>query len=146
MLAGGLQYRFSLGSSMKTLIQDLRFSVRTLRNSPGFAFIAVLTLALGIGANTTIFTWINSTLLNPIPGASHPSSLTTLMLGTNPSDPWNFSYPDYIDLRDRNHSFSGLAASTMRTMDLTGHGTPERIWGDLVSANYFDVLGLKPIL
>ncbi len=131
---------------MGTLLKDIHFSLRTLRKSPGFALIAVCTLALGIGANTTIFSWINSTLLNPIPGASHASSLTTLMLGTNPSDPWNFSYPDYVDLRDRNHSFSGLAASTMRTMDLTGHGKPERIWGDLVSANYFDVLGLKPVL
>lgn len=112
---------------MGTLLKDIHFSLRTLRKSPGFALIAVCTLALGIGANTTIFSWINSTLLNPIPGASHASSLTTLMLGTNPSDPWNFSYPDYVDLRDRNHSFSGLAASTMRTMDLTGHGKPERI-------------------
>ena len=131
---------------METLFQDARFSLRTLRTSPGFALISVLTLALGIGANTTIFSWINSTLLNPIPAVQHTSSLATLMLGTNPADPWNFSYPDYVDLRDRNHSFSGLAASTLRPMDLTGHGKPERIWGDLVSANYFDVLELRPIL
>jgi predicted permease len=131
---------------METLFQDARFSLRTLRNSPGFALISVLTLGLGIGANTTIFSWINSTLLNPIPAVKHTSSLGMLMLGTDPANPWNFSYPDYIDFRDRNHSFSGMAAESMRPMDLTGHGKPERLWGSLVSANYFDVLELKPFL
>lgn len=131
---------------METLFQDVRYSVRALRNSPGFAVIAVLTLALGIGANTTIFSWINSTLLNPIPGVGHTGSIVSLMLGTDPSDPMPFSYPDYIDLRDRNHSFSGIAASSLRPLDLTGRGKPERVWGALVSANYFDVLGLKPVL
>jgi predicted permease len=131
---------------MENLLQDVRFSLRTLRNSPGFALIAVVTLALGIGANTTIFSWINSTLLNPIPGVTHTSSLVSLMLGTDPQDPNVFSYPDYVDLRDRNHSFSGLAAYHIHPLDLTGHGKPERVWAGLVSANYFDVLGLKPIL
>ena len=131
---------------MDSILQDIRFSVRTLRNSPGFALIAVLTLALGIGANTTIFSWINSTLLNPIPGVSHTGNLVSLMLGTDPADPNDLSYPDYVDLRDRNHSFSGLAAYDIRPMNLTGHGKPERVWGSLVSANYFDVLGLKPVL
>jgi predicted permease len=131
---------------MGNLIQDIRFGLRTLRKSPGFAAIAVLTLALGIGANTTIFSWINSTLLNPIPGVSHTSNLASLMMGTDPTDPNVFSYPDYLDFRARNHSFSGLAAYNLRTVNLTGNGKPERIWGSLVSANYFDVLGLKPVL
>ena len=131
---------------MENLLQDARFSFRTLRNSPGFALIAVLTLALGIGANSTIFSWINSTLLNPIPGVSHTIGLVTPFLGTNPQDPNVFSYLDYIDLRDRNHSFSGLAAHSLQPLDLTGSGKPQRIWGDLVTGNYFDVLGLKPIL
>lgn len=131
---------------MDNLLQDARFALRTIRNSPGFALIAVLTLALGIGANTTIFSWINSTLLNPIPGVRHTTDLVSLMLGTDPTDPNVFSYPDYVDLRNRNRSFTGLAAYSMRPLDLTGHGKPERVWGCLVSANYFDVLGLKPIL
>jgi predicted permease len=129
-----------------SILQDVRFSVRTLRNSPGFALIAVLTLALGIGANTTIFSWINSTLLNPIPGVSHTSSLVSLMLGTDPSDPGDFSYPDYVDMRDHSLSFTELAAYDLRPIDLSGHGKPERIWGSLVSANYFEMLRLKPIL
>src|SRR5579872_1174280 len=131
---------------METLLQDARFSLRTLRNSPGFALIAVVTLALGIGANTTIFSWINSTLLNPIPGITHTGSLVSPFVGTNPADPNVFSYLDYIDLRDRNHSFSGLAAHSLHPIDLTGHGKPQRVWGDLVSANFFDVLELKPFL
>ena len=131
---------------METLFQDVRYSVRALRNSPGFAVIAVLTLALGIGANTTIFSWINSTLLNPIPGVKDTSRIVMPFLGTEPADPNVFSYPDYVDLRDRNHSFEGLAATSMEPVDLTGHGKPERVWGCLVSANYFDVLGLHPIL
>ena len=131
---------------MGTLLQDVRYSLRTLRNSPGFAVIAVLTLALGIGANTTIFSWINSTLLNPIPGVKDTSRIVTPFLGTEPTDPNVFSYSDYVDLRDRNRSFDGLAATSMEPVDLTGHGKPERVWGCLVSANYFDVLGLHPIL
>lgn len=131
---------------MDTLLQDARFGLRALRNSPGFAVVAVLTLALGIGANTTIFSWINSTLLNPIPGVHDTSGLMSLMLGTDPTNPNSLSYPDYVDLRNRNHSFTGLAAYNIRPLNLTGNGKPERIWGSLVSANYFDVLGLKPIL
>ncbi|HET9743986.1 MAG TPA: ABC transporter permease [Terriglobales bacterium] len=131
---------------MGSLLQDLRFALRTLRKSPGFTAIAVLTLALGIGANTTIFSWINSTLLNPIPGASNTGELLEPMLGTNPADPNPLSYPDYLDFRRRNRSFSSLAAFELQDMDLTGKGKPERIWGYLASWNYFDMLGVRPIL
>jgi predicted permease len=127
---------------MTSLFQDLRFSFRMMAKNPGFAIIAVLTLALGIGANSTIFSWINSTLLNPIPGATRTSELVSLMKG----DEDDFSYLDYKDLRDANRSFSGLAAQKMSSMDLTGEGRPERIWGMLTSANYFDVLGVRPFL
>jgi hypothetical protein len=66
---------------MSTLLQDLRFSVRMLTKNPGFALLAILTLALGIGANSTIFSWINSTMLNPIPGATRTSELASVMKG-----------------------------------------------------------------
>src|SRR5580704_4299386 len=127
---------------MSTLLQDLRFSVRMLTKNPGFALLAILTLALGIGANSTIFSWINSTMLNPIPGATRTSELASVMKGEEDE----FSYLDYKDLRDSNQSFSGLAAYKMAAMDLTGSGRPERIWGTLASANYFDVLGMHPLL
>src|SRR6516225_3609295 len=131
---------------MPTLVQDLRYGVRVLVKNPGFTVLVVLTLALGIGANTTIFSWINSTLLNPIPGATNTSRLVSLTRGGTVEDPGEFSYPDYTDLRDGNRSFSALMAFAIRPVDLTGSGKPERLWGTIVSANYFDVLGVRPIL
>jgi predicted permease len=131
---------------MPTLVQELRYGLRMLAKSPGFTTLVVLTLALGIGANTTIFSWINSTLLNPIPGATDTSRMVSLTRGGTVEDPGEFSYPDYRDLRDGNRSFSGLTAFAIRPVDLTGSGRPERLWGAIVSANYFDVLGVRPIL
>jgi predicted permease len=131
---------------MKSFWRDLGYGWRTLRKNPGFTAIAVLTLALGIGANTTIFSWINSTLLNPIPGARNANRIVSLTMGGTVVDPGQFSYPDYADLRAGSRSFSGLAAFAFRTLDLTGTGKPERLWDASVSANYFDVLGVHPIL
>src|SRR5260370_10260727 len=130
---------------MQSLLQDIRYGWRTLSKSPGFAVVAVLTLALGIGANSTIFSWINSTLLNPIPGARDTGNLVALTRGGSVDAEHFFSYPDYADLRDHNHSFTGVMASDINFMDITGTGKPERVWGALVSANYFDVLGVRPI-
>ena len=130
---------------MGTMIQEFRYALRVLRKSPGFAAIAILTLALGIGANSTIFSWINSTVLNPIPGVKHTNEYIALTAGTN-ADVNPISYPDYKDLRDRNHSLSGFVAYSLWPMDLTANGKPERIWGEFSSANYFDALGLRPAL
>jgi predicted permease len=132
---------------MTSFWQDVRYSLRLLGRSPGFAVVALLTLALGIGANTTIFSWINSTLLNPIPGVAKTSELVTVSLGRNAQAPFPLTYPDFTHLREQTQSFAGLAGfSLTNTMNLTGSGKPERIWGAVASANYFDVLGVKPIL
>jgi predicted permease len=131
---------------MKSLLQDIRYGWRTLSKSPGFSAVAVLTLALGIGANSTIFSWINSTLLHPIPGATDAGRLVAITRGGSVDVEHFFSYPDYVDLRDHNHSFSGMLATDINLMDVTGAGQPERVWGAMVSANYFDVLGVRPIL
>ena len=132
---------------MGTLLQDLRYGLRMLAKSPGFTAIVVLTLALGIGANSTIFSWINSTLLNPIPGVSHTSDLVTVMRGERSEHPTPpFSYLDFVDLREHTQSFSGLLAYHDDFMSLTGTDKPERIYGALTTANYFDVLGVRPIL
>jgi predicted permease len=132
---------------MTSFWQDVRYSLSQLRASPGFTAVALLSLALGIGANTTIFSWINATLLNPIPGVANTGELMAVSLGKNAQNPFPLTYPDFVHLRDRARSFSGLTGYSFATaMNLTGAGKPERIWGTVASANYFDVLGVKPIL
>src|SRR5579859_4926795 len=108
---------------MSTWLQDFRYGFRVLLKSPGFSIIAILTLALGIGANSTIFSWINSTVLNPIPGVANTSALAELAAGKE-GDPSPISYPDYVDLRDHNRSLTGLVVSSLWPMDLTGNAKP----------------------
>jgi predicted permease len=134
-------------SLVDVLWQDLRYSARGLRKNPGFAAIVVLTLALGIAANTTVLSWMSATLLNPIPGAAHTSDLVAIDrgdrdgYGTPP-----FSYPDLRDLSEQTRTFSGILGYHNDYMTLTGVAKPERIFGALTTANYFDVLGVRPIL
>jgi predicted permease len=128
-------------------IQDVRYALRQLRKSPGFTALAVITLALGIAATSTIFTWINSTLLNPVPGVSRTSDMITIQRGErseHPSPP--FSYGDFVDLREGTHSLSGFLGYHDEYMSITGSANPERIYGALASANYFEVLGVHPVL
>ena len=132
---------------MSTLLQDVRFGFRMLVKNPGFAAVAVLTLALGIGANLTIFSWIRGTLLDPVPGVTHTSDLVSVMRGERSEHPMPpFSYPDYLDLRREAHSLSGLLAYSHDWVTLTGLSKPERVYEEDVSANYFDLLGVKPVL
>src|SRR4029077_16461787 len=131
---------------MTSFWQDVRYSLRMIAKAPGYAAIAILTLALGIGANTTIFSWINSTLLNPIPGLASPSEVVALTLGKGGDNPFPFTYPDYEAMRDGQQSFVGITAGNVTPMSLTGKGKPERVWGMVTSANYFDLLGVRPIL
>lgn len=134
-------------STLESFWQDIRYSLRQLRRSPGFTAVAVTTLALGICANTTIFSWISSTLLNPIPGVAHTSDMVTVGRGERSEHPTPpFSFLDYKDLRDNNRSFAGLLAWHHDYVSLTGVGKPERIYGALTSANYFDVVGVHPVL
>ena len=128
------------------MIQDLRYALRMLARSPSFALIAVLTLSLGIAANSTILSWMSATLLNPVPGVSDTGDLVTVMRGDrsdHPSPP--FSFPDLRDLAERTRTFSGLLGYHDDYMSLTGVAKPERIYGALTTANYFDVLGVRPI-
>jgi predicted permease len=132
---------------MNTLLQDVHYALRQLRKAPGFAALAVGTLALGIAANSTIFSWINSTLFNPIPGVRETGRMLTFQRGErseHASPP--FSYQDYADLRDGAKTLTGLLAYHDDYLALTGDGRPQRIYGALTSANYFEVLGVKPIL
>jgi predicted permease len=131
---------------MTSLWQDVRYSLRMIAKAPGYAAIAILTLALGIGANTTIFSWINSTLLNPVPGLANPQEVVALSLSRPSENPFPFTYPDVMALSGGQRSFTGITASGVVPMSLTGKGNPERIWGTVASANYFTVLGVRPIL
>jgi len=119
---------------MQTLWQDLRFALRILAKAPGFAAVAVISLALGIGANTTIFSLINAALFRPLPQVKEPERLVWFRAPA--------SYPDYEDFRDQNDVFSGISAlSGTREISLSQGGQPELVKGEFVSANYFSVLG-----
>ncbi|HEY7087856.1 MAG TPA: ABC transporter permease, partial [Tepidisphaeraceae bacterium] len=129
------------------LLQDVRFAVRQLRKNPGFTITATAMLAVAICANSTVFSWIDGTMLRPIPGARDTGQLVSVMRGqSNPSPSPPLSYLDYRDLRDQNHSFTGMLAYNHDWITLTGGAQPERIYLANVSANYFDVLGVKPRL
>src|SRR5689334_19319734 len=135
------------GAWLDTLVRDCRFALRMSRKNSGFTAVVVLTLALGIAANTTVLSWISATLLNPIPGVARTSDLVTVMrgdLGDHPTPP--FSYPDLRDLSERTQTLSGLLGYHEDYMSLTGVAKPERIYGALTTANYFDLLGVHPIL
>ena len=132
---------------MAGLLQDVRYALRQLRRSPWFAITAVLMLAVGICANSTIFSWIDGTMLHPIPGARNTGELVSVMRGqwnVSPAPP--LSYLDYRDLREQNHSFSGMLAYNHDWLTLTDGPIPERIYAANVSSNYFDLLGVKPLL
>src|SRR6266404_444162 len=127
------------------MIQDLRFGARMLLKKPAFTIIAVLSLALGTGANTAIFSFINALLLRPLP-IERPSELVSLNNAEARQAFPNFSYPNYKDFRDRNDVFSGLIAYRFTPLSMSHDGINERVWGYEVTGNYFDVLGVNTIL
>jgi putative ABC transport system permease protein len=121
------------------MLQDLRYGVRMLRKNPGFTFVAVLTLSLGIGANTAIFSVVNGVLLNALP-YPQPEQLTMVWPDTEGSA----SYPNFVEWRDRNHTFEGMAGMATRGFNLTDGGEPEEIRATRVSANFFQLMGVNP--
>jgi macrolide transport system ATP-binding/permease protein len=129
---------------MDSTWQDLRYALRLFLKSPGVTASAVLALALGIGANTAIFSLVNGVLFRPLPGVQDPDHLVTLERTQN-GRMSSAAYPDYFDYRDHNTSFVGLAAHCGTPLS-SNEGTPERLRGDLVSGNYFSVLGATPAI
>jgi predicted permease len=135
--------RDARGPWFRDLSGDVSYGLRALRRSKGFAAIAIVSLALGIGANTAIFSIVNSLLLHPRPIAD-PGRIVELYTGSR-SEPYETtSYPSYLELRDRNEVFTGLAAYGTRQFNLGDANQVEQIWGEVVSGNYFDVLGVTP--
>ena len=131
---------------METLLHDLRYGTRQLLKHPGFTILAIISLALGIGANTAIFSLVNTVLLRPLP-VREPSQLIQVYGSMNNGADFTLqSYLNYKDYRDRNAVFSGLFVYRIVVASLSHSGNNERVWGYLTSGNYFDVLGVKPFL
>ena len=128
---------------MHTLWQDIRFAIRMLRKNWSVSAIVVVVLALGIGANTSIFSVVNAALLRPLP-YTDPDKLVRLSEDSPNVPQMSISYPNLLDWREQNKVFSGLAGMQFRSLNLTGKGEPERLSGRAVSAEFFDVLGIKP--
>jgi predicted permease len=128
-------------SLMQTLMQDLRYAVRSLVANPGFAGVAVLMLALGIGANSTIFSWVNAVLLNPLPGSARTSELVQLSYLYRGDVLPSFSYPDYQDIARGMKQLSGITGSDDIAVGIVIDREAERAWAQVVTANFFDVLG-----
>jgi predicted permease len=129
--------------TLESIWADVRFAVRQLRRSPGFTLIAISTLALAIGANAVVFSILNGLFLRPL-NVPQAESLYALQRG---KDTYIIqSYPDYLDLRDRNHSFDGLAAYTISQAGIDTGKDPSQSWLFQVSGNYFDALGIHPYL
>ncbi|MFY9555710.1 MAG: ADOP family duplicated permease, partial [Blastocatellia bacterium] len=130
---------------METLFQDIRYGFRVLQASPGFAAVAVLSLALGIGANTSIFSVVNAALIRPLP-VTEPGRLMFVFNGTRTAPYGVSSYPDYVDYRDKNEVFSDLVTYSSITTSARADDQTDLITGSIVSGNFFEGLGVRAAL
>lgn len=130
---------------MGTLFQDMRYGFRMLAKAPGFTAIAIVILALGIGGNATVFSWMRSVLLNPLPGIADADRFVAAETVMPSGEFHTSSYPDYKNYRDRNHVFSGLFGFELVgvVMSLRNDAPSERVWGLLATENFFDVTGVR---
>jgi putative ABC transport system permease protein len=129
---------------LSSLIQDIRYALRMLAKNPGFALVAVLTLALGIGADTAIFSIIHSVLLRPLPLPESRRIVVVFRKDVNAERDWAVSYPDFQDWRRQSETFEALSAFGPQSVNLTGREQPTRVRGGFVSANFFRVVGVQP--
>src|SRR5437016_8659375 len=130
---------------MQMLWQDLRYGARMLLKQPGFTLITVAALALSIGANTAIFSAINTLLLRPLPVENIDRLVFSIALREG-FDPFGSSLLESAAYRDRSHSFSSSGVAQQRSFNLTGRGEPERVRGASIVTNYLTTLGVKPVL
>lgn len=130
---------------LETLIQDLKFGVRMLRKNPGFSLIAVLSLALGIGVNTAIFSLVDKVMIRKLP-VEEPERLVVVKDSRGQGVSTGSNYPDFVDYRDRNEVFEGLVCYYQRALTLSERGQGERIQGLIVAGNYFTALRVRPAL
>ncbi len=130
---------------MPSFLQDLRLGVRMALRNRAITLVAAFTLALGIAANTTVFSWLDMMILRPIPGAARGSELVSFESVAADGGPLVTSYPDFCDYRDHLKLVSGLAAVAVGVLDIGDRDHPEHVWSELVSGNYFAVLGVQPV-
>lgn len=128
---------------METLLKDLRFGIRMMARSPGFTLVALITIAIGIGANTAIFSVVNAVLLRPLP-YENPDALVVLWEKQGRIEQASPSLPDFLDWRERNQSFEQMAIARRDNVNLTGTAEPERLIARMVTANFFSTLGVTP--
>jgi predicted permease len=128
---------------MNSLLQDLQHAMRMIRRNPGFAAVTIFTLALGIATSSTVFGWVDAILLHPLPGVEQPDRLVALETLAPGGAFVTNSYPDYIDFRDRLKLVSGIAVTHPAAFSVGQEEHAERVWGELVSGNFFSVLGTK---
>ena len=146
---GGLEsvreeYRDQRGiPQIETFLQDLRFALRSFAKRPGFFAVIVLSLAFGIGLNTTIFTWLKAVYLNPLPAVADARQLVTINRAYSFGDGYSDSYPDFQYIRDHTHLFSGIFAHELLMLAVSDGKSAQMAAGGIVSGNYFDVLGAK---
>jgi predicted permease len=133
------------GKVFSSIVQDLRYGVRILSRAPVFSLIAIFTLALGIGANTAIFSVFNGVLLKPLP-FHDPDQLVSLFEKIPNFDNGSISYPNFKDWRRMNRTFADMAVYRSVGFNLSGHGQPERLHGEMISASFFKILGVNPLL
>ena len=131
---------------MHAIIQDSRFAIRRLAKSPGFTLLAVLTLALGIGLNSSVFSLVNAIILRPLP-VDEPDSLATLYSAGPEGSSFThgpMAFPDFLDIKEQSQSFEDMAAFIMSGMIFEIEGESDFFIGELASGNYFSLLGVKP--
>jgi putative ABC transport system permease protein len=128
---------------MESLMQDFRYAMRTMIKYPGFTVIAVLALTLGIGANTALFSVVSAILLRPLP-YEIPERLVVVQEKSPRVESMAVAYPNFLDYRERNHSFEQMVCFRWRGLDLTGVDAPERLENHQVSAGFFETLGIRP--
>lgn len=131
---------------MHAVAQDISYGFRLLLRNRAVTLVAILSIALGIGVNATVFSWVDIVLLHPLPGVDRQSELIVVKSVTPEGDPIDSSFPDYRDLRDRSTLFAGFIAAKQRPFTLGEFGSSERVWAETVTGNFFDVLGVKPVL
>jgi hypothetical protein len=131
---------------MNTLIQDIRYGLRMLLRNWLLTLVAILSLALGIGANTTVFCWIQNVLLRPIPGVSEPERLVVVTHTIGGIQHDGISYPNYRDLSELKAVFSGIIGSQITPVSMMVNGEAEWAFGKIATANFFNVLGVRPLL